>query len=307
MGKRRWGRDLKKRFCCCGCGREVPGNIKKFLLLKILINIFTIDKMLLKTIANRNIQRQKMNDLLTAKQVQEILNIDRTTVYRMLKDGRLNGVKIGQHWRFPKEQILSLIERKAFPGQPAKEGSPSSFPIHCIQGLQDVFAEISALGSIMVDRNGSEVTRLSNSCAFCRLIQSSSSGLRACRASWKAITTDNDKEEGFFRCHAGLFYTNAEIHTGKNFVSFLIAGQFFPTLQAKERAAVKINELAKKYHLDGAKLLAAFDSITVLSEKGRASLSDWMGRVAQTLVNLMSERSRLIEKLKKISVISSIE
>ncbi len=29
-----------------------------------------------------------MNDLLTVKEVQDILSVDRTTVYRMLKDGR---------------------------------------------------------------------------------------------------------------------------------------------------------------------------------------------------------------------------
>ncbi|MCA9947998.1 MAG: helix-turn-helix domain-containing protein, partial [Anaerolineales bacterium] len=37
-----------------------------------------------------------MEDLLTTRQVQELLQVDRTTVYRMRKDGRLTGVKVGQ-------------------------------------------------------------------------------------------------------------------------------------------------------------------------------------------------------------------
>lgn len=34
-----------------------------------------------------------MSEFLTARQVQKLLSIDRTTIYRMLKDGRLNGIK----------------------------------------------------------------------------------------------------------------------------------------------------------------------------------------------------------------------
>ena len=34
-----------------------------------------------------------MTDLLTTRQVQDILKVDRITIYRMLQDGRLKGVK----------------------------------------------------------------------------------------------------------------------------------------------------------------------------------------------------------------------
>ncbi len=247
-----------------------------------------------------------MNDLLTAKQVQETLNIDRTTVYRMLKDGRLNGIKIGQHWRFPKEQILSIVSGKTSPGQSPEELTTASFPIHCIQGLQDVFAEIASLGSITVDQYGNKITALSNSCDFCRLIQTSPKGLTACHTSWKSIAEDNDRDGEFFVCHAGLFYTHAQMRTGKGFDSFLIAGQFFPNQQEKDRAAVKVTNLATAYKIDSDALQTAFQSVSVLSGKARLHLNNWMGQVAQTLVSLMSERYRLIDRLKKISEISSI-
>jgi len=248
-----------------------------------------------------------MDDLLTAKQVQEILNIDRTTVYRMLKDGRLNGVKIGQHWRFPKEQILSIVNGRASLGQYSAESGAASFPIHCIQGLQDVFAEMAGLGSVTVDHTGKEITALSNSCDFCRLIQSSSTGLAACRASWSAIVRDKHEKEEFFICHAGLYYTYAQMRTGKGFDSFLVAGQFFPSEKDKDRSAGRVADLSKVYQIDAKALQRAFNAIPVLSEKSRQHMNDWMGRVAQTLVNLISERFRLMERLKKISEISSIE
>ena len=51
--------------------------------------------------------------LLTAKQVQELLHVDRTTIYRMLKDGRLTGIKVGQHWRFSEQEVDDLVSGAA--------------------------------------------------------------------------------------------------------------------------------------------------------------------------------------------------
>jgi len=46
-----------------------------------------------------------MNNMLTAKDVQELLQVDRSTVYRMAEDGRLPAVKVGKQWRFPADQL----------------------------------------------------------------------------------------------------------------------------------------------------------------------------------------------------------
>ena len=40
-----------------------------------------------------------MENYLTTKQVQDLFKVDRITIYRMLQDGRLKGVKIGNQWR----------------------------------------------------------------------------------------------------------------------------------------------------------------------------------------------------------------
>ena len=54
-------------------------------------------------------RNNSVNDLLTSRQVQEILKVDRITVYRMLNDGRLKGVKIGQQWRFHNSEVERLL------------------------------------------------------------------------------------------------------------------------------------------------------------------------------------------------------
>ncbi len=42
-----------------------------------------------------------MTEMLTAKDVQELLQVDRSTVYRMAETGKLPCIKVGKQWRFP--------------------------------------------------------------------------------------------------------------------------------------------------------------------------------------------------------------
>jgi excisionase family DNA binding protein len=68
-----------------------------------------------------------MDDLLTTRQVQEILQVDRITIYRMLQDRRLKGVKIGQQWRFARREVERLLNSEVkltSPSQALTQPSP---------------------------------------------------------------------------------------------------------------------------------------------------------------------------------------
>jgi excisionase family DNA binding protein len=47
--------------------------------------------------------------LLTALEVQQLLHIDRSTVYRMAEDGRLPAIRVGRSWRFPADRIEAML------------------------------------------------------------------------------------------------------------------------------------------------------------------------------------------------------
>ena len=51
-----------------------------------------------------------MQTLLSARQVQEVLHIDRSTVYRMAEDGRLPAIRVGKQWRFPADEIYRVVD-----------------------------------------------------------------------------------------------------------------------------------------------------------------------------------------------------
>ena len=50
-----------------------------------------------------------MDTLLTTRQLEDLLQVDRVTIYRMLDDGRLQGFKFGSQWRFSREAIETWL------------------------------------------------------------------------------------------------------------------------------------------------------------------------------------------------------
>ena len=48
-------------------------------------------------------------------EVAELLALSRRTVYRMIRDGRINGVKWGNGpWRIPRESLTGILQEKRF-------------------------------------------------------------------------------------------------------------------------------------------------------------------------------------------------
>lgn len=48
-------------------------------------------------------------NLIDMKEAMEILGVSRTTFYRMMKEGKISGIKPGGQWRFEKDYILKLL------------------------------------------------------------------------------------------------------------------------------------------------------------------------------------------------------
>lgn len=247
--------------------------------------------------------------LLTAKQVQELLHVDRTTIYRMLKDGRLTGVKVGQRWRFSAQEVDALLsgvnhQSNDIAPLPVTE---NIIPLHCMQPVQDVFAEIAEVGSVTTDNKGQPLTRISNSCDFCKLIMGSEDGRQACIESWRTLAQQKNHSPEFISCHAGLQYARAPIEVGGELIAILVAGQFYVNKPEPEEEEERLQDLAKRYHIDMDLLSRAAKQISVLDARKVPQISGWLSRVAKTFEQISSERASLMYRLEQISVMSSIK
>ncbi|MGD2057921.1 MAG: PocR ligand-binding domain-containing protein [Anaerolineales bacterium] len=248
---------------------------------------------------------------MTVRQLQELLQVDRTTIYRMLKDGRLQGMKVGGRWRFERSAIeawLRTSDQSFSANSPMEgEGTDTALPMHCIQIIQDVFAEIIGVGSVTTALDGEPLTEISNAQPFCRAILAEDQGRRACMESWRRLAQSPGDPGTFYRCHAGLEYSCAHIRVHDRDTNVIIAGQFYsqPPDQAeqKERAA----ELERKLGFQPGNLQSLTAEIPVLEERVSEKIGFWLRRVASSFCDIGQERLDLISRLRQIAEITAVD
>jgi excisionase family DNA binding protein len=246
-----------------------------------------------------------VDDLLTTRQLQDLLQVDRVTIYRMLSDGRLQGFKVGGQWRFSRQEIEAWIQGRQFAREvarafPTPEGSSTVssnvLPLSCVSAIQGVCAEALEIGSVTVDLDGTPLTDISNSCDFCNLILSSPEGRRRCAQAWKSLGNGQ-----MHSCHAGLLCASVPIHIGGHSVAIATGCQF-----AKEGWRADLSRLVADLGLNEGELRAATGTVRILTADHLPRISRLLQRIAETFSEIGEERLGLLSRLQHISEMSRI-
>ncbi len=249
-----------------------------------------------------------MPELLTARQVQDILKVDRITIYRMLQDGRLKGVKIGQQWRFHSSEVERLLSggpaataAQAAPAEAAPPPGEAPFPTHCVQTIQDLFAGVSQISALVVDMRGQPLTQVSRPGPFYQVISASPSALESCAACWGEFARASLSGETQFTCHSGLQYVAAPIRDRGEPIGLFLAGQFYWQRPAAGEEAARLGRLAAAHNLPLETLLQAAAAIPVVAPDQRARVETWPALAARAVESILTERTGFIERLQRIA------
>jgi excisionase family DNA binding protein len=244
-----------------------------------------------------------MSDVYTAKQVQEILKVDRITIYRMLQDGRLKGIKIGHQWRFNRSEVDRLL---GIEKQENGQDPSTNFPTHCLQTIQDLFSDISQTGSLIVDLLGTPITTASRPCVFCEEVMSSPHGREACQSSWREMASASQTQRQTHACHAGLQYVAAPIYDQGTQVGAFITGMFYLQQPDRYEESERVKRLASKLQVSSADLNEAILSIPVIPPEKRSQIESWPRSAAQAVHSILEERTGFINRLQKIADLTQI-
>jgi excisionase family DNA binding protein len=254
-----------------------------------------------------------VDELLTTKQLQDLLQVDRVTIYRMLQDGRLRGFKVGGQWRFPRQEIDSWlqeqrqdVERAEPVPEPLDAESPppsQSLPLSCINAIQGVCAEALGIATVTIDLEGVPLTEVTHSCQFCNGILATEKGRQRCAAAWQGV-----KEGRFHTCHAGLLCAGAAVKVGGRTVAITAGCQFVarPANGNSRAWQEAIPWLAEEMGLGETALRAAADSVRVLPPEELERIPRLLQRVAETFGEIGEERMKLLGRLHHIAEMSKI-
>jgi len=257
-----------------------------------------------------------MTDLLTTRQVQEILHVDRTTIYRMVESGRLPAVRVGKQWRFDRADLEGWLrsgaanpsrsqdDEQVRSGPDASPALAALLPMGCVQLIQDAFADALGVTLLITDMEGRPVTQASNPCGLYSAVMEDSDAVARCVADWGRMAGMLTLEPKFAPNELGVLCARGLIRHGRELKGMLFAGGIAPETwppSAEERAAIAARMgLAPDY------LAAHVDEVHSLSPAARQRALEFVQRIADIISHILEDRSALTTRLQAIASLTSL-
>jgi excisionase family DNA binding protein len=254
-----------------------------------------------------------MAEFLTTRQLQELLRVDRTTIYRMAESGRLPGVKVGKQWRFARDQIEAWLEMQT--GGLRNNGSigptPRSapdlrqiIPLGCVQIVQDSFAELLGVMMVVTDLEGMPLTRPSNPCGLYLATKRSPMAHRRCLETWAEMARDPSLTPRFRSTPLGLLCARGLIRVGDTIQAMLVVGGIAPPIWPP--STDEIARMAATLQIEQAIIERHLDEVHRLSYAEQAKVLAYVQRIADIFAHIANERLVLFERLQRIAEITQI-
>jgi excisionase family DNA binding protein len=180
-------------------------------------------------------ERQWPSTLLSAEQVQVMLGVDKSTVYRMAADGRLAAIKVGRQWRFPLEPIQALLD-----GAGVTRGTlpfASMTPAHsdlrarrdaALQPIIDLAAEMLGVMMVVTDMDGNPLSDVANPCPWFTARKDDPEVLASCVRDWRGLADDMNFEPHLAEGSHGFECARAFLRDGDRLVGMVLAGGVAP-------------------------------------------------------------------------------
>jgi excisionase family DNA binding protein len=251
-----------------------------------------------------------MTEMLTAKDIQDLLQVDRSTVYRMAEAGRLPALKVGRQWRFPAERIKQWMVTNDTEGvvtlpdaPPVAEELASLLPLECVQLIQDTFAAALGVMVVVTDMDGEAITRVSNPCGFFNALRPWA--LDKCAEQWKEMATAVELEPRFIRSHLGLLCARGMVHTGARLQGMVFVGGIAP--DDWPPAPDEVESLAREAGVASAAVAARVDEVFLLDAQQRQHVLSLVQPMANIVSHIAGERGSMLAQLEAFTSLTALE
>jgi excisionase family DNA binding protein len=259
-----------------------------------------------------------MTEMLTAKEMQHLLQVDRSTIYRMAEARRLPAVKVGKQWRFPADLVESWLAAQTEASTPAPalavlaspgdvsspEDFASTLPLDCVQLILDAFAQVLDVTLVVTDLDGRPITQVSNPFPFFNLLSEAANGHAICRETWRELGQVPALEPHFRPGFGGLLCARALVRVGSELKGMVIVFGVAPRDWPPSHQATQ--DLAASLNISPDKLSDTFDSVFTLTPDQERKVLVTIQRIADILAHIGSERTALLGRLKDIAKLSTV-
>lgn len=245
--------------------------------------------------------------LLTTKDVQALIRVDKSTIYRMAEAGRIPAIKVGRQWRFPEDQIRSWLgaQRTAVqePHDTVAEISAGELEgilsAKTLQALADLLGETMGAMVVVTAMDGRPLTEVANPCGLFRAVEGVPGTLGRCIEGWRQFGEDVDLTPRFMPSHLGFLCARGFIRVGSELTGMVIVGGIAPEEwpPPPDQIAATAGELG----MSTGDLTAHIDEVYYLDGPHLDWILDLLPRVGTLISHLADERGRLVTKLEAIA------
>ena len=257
-----------------------------------------------------------MADLLTTHQVQNLLNIDRTTTYRMVQSGQLPAIRVGKQWRFARTEIDRWLHSQAASGATASVSAQAPMPDYAapalanllpltsLQLVQDAFAEALGVMMVVTDMEGRPVTRVSNACGLYEAVIGNAEAAARCIQGWQRLAGGLTLEPKFAPSELGLLCARGLIRSGNELKGMLFLGgiapeEWPPTLE-------QMNAIAAHHGLDPQCVRDSILAVHRLDKPDRERALAFAQRMADICSHMLEDWSGLHRRLQAIASLTTL-
>jgi excisionase family DNA binding protein len=242
-----------------------------------------------------------MAKLLTSHEVQAMINVDLSTVYRMAEDGRLPGVKVGRQWRFPSERVSQLfgIDHSVTNGldhlpAPATRAVPDLATLlqpEVAQSIADLIGESLGTMALITDLQGRPLTEVANPCGFYAAITDRPMAAQLCASEWRQFADEPHIAPRFIRTWLGFLCARTFVWVDLTPVGMILAGGVKPT--GWPPPAETIQRLADALAMSASDLAAAANEVWDLDAEQRERALRLLPRYGDVVSQLASARNQI--------------
>ena len=248
-----------------------------------------------------------MANFLTTRQLQDLLQVDRTTIYRMAESGRIPALKVGSQWRFPHQQVESWLRTQhiAVDGHAEQTMAELSMdldrllPVECVQQIQDAFADALGVMIVVADLEGRHVTRPSHACGLYAVAAASPLAQRRCQEMWARLGRMPSLRPTFVESHLGLLCARGLIRVGSELKAMVVAGGIAPPGWPPQEA--QIQQIAANLELSPVLIRSHIHEVFDVGPADMPKLLAFVQRIADIIAHILTERSQLFTKLHDIA------
>lgn len=170
-----------------------------------------------------------------------------------------------------------------------------------LQRLQDSMSQALGLAAFVTYPDGQPLTKISNPCPFCALLNANPGGRARCAAS-RVVSARAAVDAGravFDTCHAGLVHLAVPFRVAGEIVAVLLGGN----VALKPLTEEVVAQLARETGIDREELLAAAKTVPLWPEKRLWTAAEMMQVVMETVARLLYAKQELQKRVDELSAL----